>query len=88
MPTVSAKISKKELDAIQEYANACGETMSNLIRKAMIRHITFMDGFKDYDEYKVEISIPHNVSGEEETMIAQNAYNRVRKILGFEEIQL
>lgn len=40
MPTVSAKVSKKELDAITEYANACGETVSNLIRKAMIRHVT------------------------------------------------
>lgn len=88
MPTVSAKISKKELDAMQEYANACGETISNLIRKAMIRHITFMDGFKDYDEYKIGISVPHNATNEEETLVNQNTYNRVRKILGFEEIEL
>ena len=88
MPTVSAKISKKELEAIQEYANTCGETMSNLIRKVMIRHSTFMDGFKDYDEYKIEVSAPHNATGEEETTSAQNIYNRIRGILGFEEIQL
>jgi len=36
MPTISAKVSKKELDAIQEYANACGETISNLMRKVVI----------------------------------------------------
>ena len=35
MPTISAKISKKELDAITEYANACGETVSNLVRKCL-----------------------------------------------------
>ena len=47
MPTISAKVNKKELDAINEYANVCGESVSNLVRKAMIRHVTFMDGFKD-----------------------------------------
>jgi len=31
MPTISVNVSKKELDVIGEYANACGETMSNLI---------------------------------------------------------
>ena len=88
MPTVSAKVNKKELNAINEYANACGETVSNLIRKASIRHVTFMDGFKDYDEYRVGVSIPENVSGDEETQIVQNAHNKVRKILGLEEVEL
>ena len=60
MPTVSTKISKKEHDAIVEYANACGETVSNLVRKAMIRHVTLMDGFHDSKEYEVVISIPDN----------------------------
>lgn len=88
MPTISSKISKKELDAITEYANSCGETVSNAIRKIMIRHITFMDGFKDYDEYRVGISVPDNADGKEETQIVQNAYNRIRRILDMEEIQL
>lgn len=88
MSTVSTKISKKEHDAIVEYANACGETASNLIRKAMIRHVTFMDGFRDYDEYRVGVSIPENVSGEEETQIVQNAHNKVRRILGMKEVEL
>lgn len=65
-----------------------GETISNVVRKIMIRHITFMDGFKDYDEYRVGISVPDNSSGEEETKIVQNAHNKVRKILGMEEIEL
>ena len=88
MPTISAKVSKKELDAICEFANACGETVSNLVRKAMIRHVTFMDGFKDYDEYRLGVSIPGNATGEEETQTVQNAHNRVRRILGLEEIEL
>ena len=87
MPTVSTKISKKEHDAIVEYANACGETVSNLVRKAMVRHITFMDGFEDHLEYRVDVSVPDNTTGEEETQIVQNAYNKVRRILGIEEIE-
>ena len=88
MPTISAKVSKKELNAICEFANACGETVSNLVRKAMIRHVTFMDGFKDYDEYRLGVSIPENATGEEETQTVQNAHNKVRRILGMEEVEL
>lgn len=86
MATISANVTKKELDAIREYANICGETMSNFIRKSLIRHITFMDGFKDYDEYRVGVSIPDNTTSDEETLIVQNAHNKIRRILGLEEI--
>ena len=87
MPTISSKVNKKELEAITEYANLCGETVSNLVRKAMIRHITFMDGFEDHLEYRVDVSVPDNTTGEEETQIVQNTYNKVRRILGIEEIE-
>ena len=53
----------------------------------MIRHITFMDGFEDHLEYRVDVSVPDNTNGEEETQIIQNAYNKVRRILGIEEIE-
>ena len=88
MPTVSTKISKKEHDAIVEYANACGETVSNLVRKAMVRHVTFMDGFHDSKEYEVGISIPDNTTGEEETSIVQNTINKCRRILGLEQVEI
>jgi len=88
LPTVSAKVSKKELDAINECANACGETVSNLIRKAVIRNATFMDGFHDSKEYELGISIPENISGEEEDKIVQGKINKIRRILGLEEVEL
>ncbi len=88
MATISAKISKKELDAINEYANACGETVSNLVRKAMIKHVTFMDGFERHQEYDVGISVPENASGEEDDKIVEGTYNKCRRILGLEEIKL
>lgn len=53
VPTVSAKINPKEYDVISNYANACGETISNLIRKVLIKEATFMDGFEGNQEYKM-----------------------------------
>lgn len=87
MPTVSAKIGKKELDAINEYANACGETVSNLIRKAVITEATFMNWSPDSEEYQYGISIPDNVTGEQENEIVKGTYNKIRRILGIKEFE-
>lgn len=88
MPTISANVNKKELDAIREYANACGETMSNCIRKSVIRQATFMDGGDDSIEYHIDISIPNGISGEEETEIVQNAFNKIRRMINLEKIEI
>ena len=86
MPTISSKISKKEHDVIIQYANACGETMSNLIRKLLIKDATFYNAFGGPKEFECGIITPENCSGKEEDKIVKDAYNRSRKILGFEEI--
>ncbi len=88
MPIISAKVTERELEAIREYANACGETVSNLIRKIMIRQATFMDGSDEVAEYRCQILIPDNVSGEEETKLVQDVYNKIRRIFGFDPITL
>lgn len=88
MPTVSAKVSKKELDAIQEYTNACGETISNLIRKTVIRSATFMEWENDSKEYEFGISLPENISGDEETHILEETYNKIRHILDLKSIKI
>jgi hypothetical protein len=88
MPTISSKISKKELDAITEYANACGETVSNLIRKVMVSDAIMINCFHDAKEYEVEISVPDNASGEEEDRIVQGSVNKIRKILGLNEVEV
>ena len=51
----------------------------------MIRQVTFMDGFDDVPEYRCGILIPDNISGEEESKIVLNTYNRIRRIMGLEE---
>jgi len=86
MATVSAKINPKEYDVISHYANACGETVSNLIRKVLIKEATFMDGFGGSKEYQCGVRIPDDCSSEEEDKVVKEAYNRSRRILGFEEI--
>lgn len=86
MPTVSAKISKKEHDVITQYANACGESISNLIRKVLIKEATFMVGFGGSPEYECDILTPEGCSSEEDTEITKEAFNHARRILGFEEI--
>ena len=86
MPTISSKISKKEHDVIIQYANACGETMSNLIRKLLIKDATFYNAFGGPKEFECGIITPENCSSEEENKIVKEAYNHSRMILGFEEI--
>jgi len=85
MATISANVTKKELDAIREYANACGETMSNLIRKVLLTDAPFMNFYCDSRLYDYEISIPDNASGEEENQKVLDTYNRIRRILGLGE---
>ncbi len=85
MPTISANVSKKELDAIREYANACGETMSNLIRKCLISEAIFRNFYVDANDYNFGIEIPDGISGEEESKIVLDTYNKIRRILGLKE---
>ena len=84
MPTISANVSKKELDAIREYANACGETMSNLIRKCLISEAIFSGFYGDAKDYNFGIETPDGIS-EEEDKIVLGTYNKIRRILGLEE---
>jgi len=88
MPTISANVSKKEFDAIREYSNACGETMSNLIRKVMIREAIFLNCYGGPKEYECNISIPDNASGDEEDEIMQNSINNIRRLLGIQKIEI
>jgi len=89
MPTVTLELTQSELQAICEYANQCGETISDLIRKSLIREVTLADGYGVDDpqyEYGMAVS-PRAVRSEEHRIIQEN-YNKIRKILGWREIKL
>jgi len=47
-----------------------------------------MDGFHDSKEYELTISIPDNISSEEETKLVQGVINKIRRILGLEEVEI
>ena len=92
MPTVGAKVSEKELQAIVEYANQCGETVSNLIRKVVIADATFLNcGFvnDDHSEYEHSIPMRKEISGsEDEDKFVEGNVNKIRGILGWNQIKL
>lgn len=61
MKTISSKVNQKEFEAITEFANMCGVTTSNLIRKVLLHHATFQGGFEYTNAYDIEW-IPESVS--------------------------
>ena len=85
MPTISANVTKKEIEAIREYANACGETMSNLIRKCVISEAVFRNFYWDANDYNFSIQISDCISCEEENKIVLDTHNKIRRILGLKE---
>ena len=89
MPTITTELSQKELDAIREYSNLCGETISELVRKAIIREITLADGYgADDPQYEYHMALPAKSSRSKDHQIIQENYNKIRQILGWKEIKL
>ena len=85
------RLTKKEALAIREYASQCGETIPDLIRKAMIREATLADGYGVDDEvYRYSIKLPsgqsHSIRKEQD--IVQENCNKIRSILGWTSIKL
>jgi glutathionyl-hydroquinone reductase len=89
MPIITSELSQKELDAVQEYANLCSETISDLVRKALIREITLADGYgADDPQYEYQMTVPESSLRSKERQIIQENYNKIRRILGWREIKL
>ena len=48
MKTVSSRVNDKEFEAISEHANQCGETVSNVLKKAVFeRAAKSKDGYPE-----------------------------------------
>jgi hypothetical protein len=52
----------------------------------MIREAIWLNGFGGPKEYECEFLIPDNISGKEENEIFKNTLNKIRRILGIEEV--
>ncbi|MEW6603279.1 MAG: DUF6290 family protein [Thermoproteota archaeon] len=89
MPTITAELSQKELEAIREYSNLCGMTLSELVRKTLIREITLADGYgADDPQYEYQMVVPAKSLRSKDHKIIQENYNKIRRILGWKEIKL
>ena len=88
MPVITAELTQRELEALMEYANQCGETISNIVRKSMIREITLADGYgSDDPRYEYQMCVPKRAATDDRRIIQEN-YNKIRRILGWQEIKL
>jgi hypothetical protein len=89
MPSIKIELSEKEMDAVQEYARQCGESIQSLVRKLVIRDATLADGYgADDSSYDFRIVLPSENSSSADRARIQDTYNRVRRIMGWKEIQL
>ncbi len=89
MPSIKIELSEKEMDAVQEYARQCGESIQNLVRKLVIRDATLADGYgADDSSYDFRIMLPSENASSADRARIQETYNRVRRIMGWKEIQL
>ena len=89
MPSITIELNYKELVAIREYANQCGETISDLARKSLIREATLADGYgADDPQYEYQMEVPTRSLRSKEHVIIEENYNRIRRILGWREIKI
>jgi hypothetical protein len=89
LPSIKIELNEKEMDAVQEYARQCGESIQSLVRKLVIRDATLADGYgADDSSYDFRIMLPSENSSSADRARIQDTYNRVRRILGWKEIQL
>ncbi len=89
LPSIKIELNDKEMDAIEEYARQCGESIQSLVRKLVIRDATLADGYgADDSSYDFRITLPLENSSSADRARIQDTYNRVRRIMGWKEIQL
>ena len=81
MKTVSSRVDNKEFEAISEYANQCGETVSNVLKKAVFeRAAKSKNGCPD--GYRLNRRV-HQGMDKEESL--SKDVDIIRKVLGWDE---
>lgn len=96
--TVTLKLTRQEAAVINEYARICGQTIPELIRKALIREATLADGYgADDPQYEYEVNLtdgngsPRSISSDysyvNQRQQLEDTYNYIRSILGWRKIK-
>ncbi len=84
MKTVSSRVNEKEFEAITEYANQTGETVSNILKKAVFeRAAKSKDGCPE--GYRLNRRVHEGM--DKEASLAKDV-NTIRKVLGWDETSL
>jgi len=79
MRTVSSRINEKEFEAIAEYANQTGETISNVLKKAVFERAAKSKTKECPDGYRLNRLVPEGI--DEDTALSKDV-NKIRHILG------
>ena len=70
MPFISTELSQQEAAGLKEYADFCHESISNIVRKALIREITLADGYgADDPQYEYRMTLPSGCTGSQEHQV-------------------
>jgi hypothetical protein len=89
MPIITVKVTEQELCAISEFATQCGESISELMRKSVIRNVTLADGYGQLDpSYDFRMKMPPNCPASVQRQITESNYNKIRHIMGMKRIKL
>jgi len=84
LKTVSSRVNEKEFEAITEYANQTGETVSNILKKAVFeRAAKSKDGCPE--GYRLNRRVHEGM--DKEASLAKDV-NTIRKVLGWDETSL
>ena len=88
---IKIRLTKNEALAIMEYARQCDESVSDLIRKCVIREATLADGYgaddRSYD-YSIKFPSQSPYSKRRERKLTEENCNKIRDILGWKKIRL
>ena len=81
MKTVSSRVNEREFEAISEYANQTGETVSNVLKKVVFeRAAKSKDGCPK--GYRLNRLVPEGM--DKDTALTKNV-NKIRHIIGWDE---
>ncbi len=93
--TIELKLTTEEALVLNEYAKCCGESLPDLIRKALIRDATLADGYgPDDPQYEYGLRLANRdahgrpLSAIAQRMLEEDMYNRLRSTLGWNKIKL
>lgn len=88
MPTLSTRISNGEHKAITEYANACGLSVSELIKKVLIHKICWLWEYNENEKYFEDM---YSVEPEKELDTDEELcefVNKFRKFIGISPMKI